>query len=47
MSLLEKTEAGVRPVRLLGASVHNLIDPEDLEQPEEDDREPWLPFDEE
>ncbi|HEY0875418.1 MAG TPA: DNA polymerase IV [Vicinamibacterales bacterium] len=47
VTLLEKTEAGVRPVRLLGASVHNLIDPEDLEQPEEDDREPWLPFDEE
>jgi DNA polymerase IV len=27
VALLEKTEAGVRPVRLLGASVHNLIDP--------------------
>ena len=25
--LLEKTEAGERPVRLLGASVHNLVDP--------------------
>jgi DNA polymerase-4 len=25
--LLEKTEAGLRPVRLLGTSVHNLIDP--------------------
>ena len=25
--LLEKTEAGDRPVRLLGASVHNLVDP--------------------
>lgn len=31
VALLEKTEAGTRPVRLLGASVHNLVDPEDLE----------------
>jgi DNA polymerase-4 len=44
VTLLEKTEAGTRPVRLLGAGVHNLIDPEDVERPEEDDREPWLPF---
>ena len=28
LALLERTEAGQRPVRLLGASVHNLIDPE-------------------
>jgi DNA polymerase-4 len=27
VALLEKTEAGTRPVRLLGASVHNLVDP--------------------
>jgi DNA polymerase-4 len=27
VSLLAKTEAGCRPVRLLGASVHNLVDP--------------------
>jgi len=40
VNLLEKTEAGERPVRLLGASVHNLVDPTDLV-------EPWLPFDEE
>ena len=26
-ALLDKTEAGQRPVRLLGASVHNLVDP--------------------
>jgi DNA polymerase-4 len=39
VGLLEKTEAGVRPVRLLGASVHNLIDPT---APSE---EPMLPFD--
>ncbi|HJR60078.1 MAG TPA: DNA polymerase IV [Vicinamibacterales bacterium] len=41
--LLDKTEAGTRPVRLLGASVHNLVDPEDLES-EEDPEEPRLPF---
>ena len=40
VSLLEKTEAGERPVRLLGASVHNLVDPNDIV-------EPWLPFDDE
>jgi DNA polymerase-4 len=39
VALLTKTEAGNRPVRLLGASVHNLIDPA---MPSE---EPWLPFD--
>jgi DNA polymerase-4 len=27
VKLLEKTEAGQRPVRLLGASMHNLVDP--------------------
>ena len=27
VALLEKTDAGERPVRLLGASVHNLVDP--------------------
>ncbi len=31
VSLLERTEAGVRPVRLLGVSVHNLVNDEDLE----------------
>jgi DNA polymerase-4 len=37
--LLDKTEAGDRPIRLLGVSVHNLIDPsEPLD-------EPLLPFD--
>jgi DNA polymerase-4 len=35
--LIEKTEAGARPVRLLGAGVHNLVDPEEH-------REGWLPF---
>ncbi|HSC26145.1 MAG TPA: DNA polymerase IV [Vicinamibacterales bacterium] len=27
VALLDRTEAGARPVRLLGASVHNLVDP--------------------
>ena len=30
--LLRKTEAGERPVRLLGASVHNLLDPTEVEE---------------
>jgi nucleotidyltransferase/DNA polymerase involved in DNA repair len=33
--LLEKTDAGVRPVRLLGVSVHNLIDGSAPEPPDE------------
>jgi DNA polymerase-4 len=32
VELLGKTEAGSRPVRLLGASVHNLVDPEEVEE---------------
>ncbi|MGH9370236.1 MAG: DNA polymerase IV [Vicinamibacterales bacterium] len=39
VALLDRTEAGTRPVRLLGASVHNLVDPF---TPAE---EPMLPFD--
>jgi DNA polymerase-4 len=38
VSLVDKTEAGERPVRLLGVSVHNLVDP--TEPPDE----PVLPF---
>jgi DNA polymerase-4 len=34
VALLERTEAGQRPVRLLGVSVHNLIDPSGV--PEEE-----------
>jgi DNA polymerase-4 len=37
--LLERSEAGRRPVRLLGVSVHNLSDPS-----AEPDRDPGLPF---
>jgi DNA polymerase-4 len=29
VALLEKTSAGVRPIRLLGVSVHNLANPDD------------------
>jgi DNA polymerase IV len=39
--LLEKTDAGQRPIRLLGVSVHNLC-AQDLEEPPDPDR---LPFD--
>jgi len=42
VSLLDKTDAGTRPVRLLGASVHNLVDPEYVE---DDTQTPKLPFD--
>jgi DNA polymerase IV len=38
VALLDRTDAGKRPVRLLGASVHNLVDPA---TPRE---EPFLPF---
>jgi DNA polymerase-4 len=40
-ALLDKTDAGRRPVRLLGVSVHNLVGPEGLEG----DAEGRLPFD--
>jgi len=43
LKLLEKTEAGVRPVRLLGASVHNLVDPDAPSAPTD---VPLLPFEE-
>jgi DNA polymerase IV len=48
LALLDRTEAGERPVRLLGVSVHNLVKPSDaaaeaeLSDPELDRR---LPFD--
>jgi DNA polymerase-4 len=38
VALLDRTEAGTRPVRLLGVSVHNLVDPEEPAEP------PALPF---
>jgi DNA polymerase-4 len=39
--LLAKTDAGKRPVRLLGAGVHNLEDPAEIAQ---NDTDGWLPF---
>jgi DNA polymerase-4 len=45
VALLEKTEAGRRPVRLLGVSVHNLTEGGDIvRDAEDDDRQPRLPF---
>jgi DNA polymerase-4 len=45
IGLLARTDAGVRPVRLLGVSAHNLQEsPEPLTHAAED-REPRLPFD--
>lgn len=41
VSLLDRTEAAARPVRLLGVSVHNLEDPAAPFSPED----PVLPFD--
>src|SRR5687768_11629255 len=43
VSLLDRTEAASRPVRLLGAGVHNLVDPSDVEATHCVD--PLLPFD--
>ena len=40
LTLLEKTAAGQRPIRLLGVSVHNLCTPVDARTPLDD----WLPF---
>ena len=39
--LLQKTDAGKRPVRLLGAGVHNIGHPEEVEDQREEGR---LPF---
>ena len=41
VALLAKTDAGRRPVRLLGVSVHNLVEDADAEAP---DPHPALPF---
>ena len=48
LALLDRTEAGRRPVRLLGVSVHNLVNPAQPSAEEElsgSDVEPRLPFD--
>ena len=46
VGLLDRTEAGSRPVRLLGVSVHNLVNPEETSSPEDAGQlgEPRLPF---
>jgi DNA polymerase-4 len=45
LALLDKTEAGKRPVRLLGVSVHNLVNPdESLIDSVKMSGEPLLPF---
>jgi DNA polymerase-4 len=47
VKLLDRTEAGQRPVRLLGVSVHNLsATPVADEAPSETREEPALPMDE-
>ncbi len=45
IALLDKTEAGVRPVRLLGVSAHNLQDSPDPTPHADPQGIPWLPFD--
>jgi DNA polymerase IV len=48
LALLEKTEAGVRPVRLLGVSMHNLTETTNKpERPARPGAGPRLPFDDE
>ena len=42
LTLLDKTEAGTRPVRLLGVSVSNLSAPDDDPSPPRSEREPLL-----
>jgi DNA polymerase-4 len=44
VQLLDKTEAGVRPIRLLGVSVHNLCTGARIAPVA--DPESWLPFSE-
>ena len=44
VALLEKTDAGQRPVRLLGVSVHNLCDVLEPPKPSKPSRDLRLPF---
>ena len=44
VALLEKTEAGRRPIRLLGVSVHNLTDGSEPVEEETDAPQRRLPF---
>jgi len=45
MALLERTEAGKRPVRLLGVGLHGLSPADEAPPPPEPERDPRLPFD--
>jgi DNA polymerase IV len=42
--LLHRTEAGRRPVRLVGVSLHNLVDARGLDTASRDRAADWLPF---
>lgn len=44
LALLARTDAGARPVRLLGVSVHNLVEPGAEQALPPKDQLPWLPF---
>ena len=44
LSLLDRTEAGTRPIRLLGVSVHNLTETLAAAAADEDQDQPPLPF---
>ncbi len=44
LALLNRTEAGSRPVRLLGVSLHHLVDPESGPPGVSETGTPWLPF---
>jgi DNA polymerase-4 len=44
-ALLDRTEAGARPVRLLGVSLHNFSETPSPPEPAEPEPEPPLPFD--
>jgi DNA polymerase-4 len=44
LALLDKTDAGTRPVRLLGVSVHNLSENQ-VVRPRPENVQPSLPFD--
>ncbi len=45
VALLERTEAGRRPVRLLGVGLHGLSPADETQAPPEGDGELRLPFD--
>jgi DNA polymerase IV len=44
VTLLDRTDAGRRPVRLLGVGLHGLLAPEEANSPPQENPEPLLPF---